>query len=73
MNSEFAIVIGVLVSLSGLGLAFAKTDTKALRKKSHSNPGLALYRFPVWRYGIAVLAVVSGAIIIAKSIGWISI
>jgi hypothetical protein len=68
LKSEFVVVIGILVSLCGFGLAFAKTDTEALRKKSHSNPGLALYRFQSWRYGVAVVAVVSGFIIIAESL-----
>lgn len=56
--------MGVLAVLIGLGLGFVQVKARELRKKVHTNPGLALYRFKWWRFGLAVVSVVSGLLII---------
>jgi hypothetical protein len=52
----------VLFILAGVGLVFVRIDEDQLREKTHSNPGLALYRFRVFRYGAAVVLFVIAAI-----------
>ena len=65
------IVMGVAFVIVGLGLVFVTVDADELRKKSHTNPMLALYRFAVWRYGLAMVAIMGGSILILGAIGWI--
>lgn len=53
-----------LFALLGVGLLLAKVDRDLLQAKAHTNPGLALFRFPTFRY-----AVVIGCFIMAAVVG----
>jgi hypothetical protein len=68
MNSETEIVLGVLAVLVGLGLGFAQVNASEFRKKTRTNPGLSLYRFKWWRFGMAVVSVVAGLLIIFNAV-----
>ena len=59
-----SILFGVIGVLIGIGLALAKIDPDELRKKSHTNPGLALYRFASYRWAAVVIVFVFGAIMV---------
>ena len=62
---------GVLILLSG-ALAVARVDREGLRKRRHSMPMYALFRFPVYRWGSVLLLFCSGVFAIllgAKAIG----
>ena len=65
------IVLGIAFVIVGLGLLFVTVDADKLRKKSHTNPMLALYRFSFWRYGLALVAIGGGLISILCATGWI--
>jgi len=56
-------IIGVVI---GIGLTLAKIDSDELRKKSHTNPGLALYRFASYRWAVVVILIVFGAIMVVS-------
>jgi len=51
-----AIALGI-----GLALIFVTTEPEALRHSARSTPGLALYRFRVFRYGVAGLCFIGAA------------
>jgi hypothetical protein len=55
--------------LVGIGLTIVQVNASELRKKSHSNPGLALYRFRWYRLGMAIVALVVGLVIILGALG----
>jgi hypothetical protein len=55
--------------LVGIGLTFVQVNASQLRKKTHSNPGLALYRFKWYRLGMAIVAIVVGVLIISDAVG----
>ena len=65
------IVAGVVAAVIGAGLALAKVDPDELRKRSHTNPGMALYRFAAYRWGVVAILIGSG--ILMSALGWISI
>ena len=46
----------------GVALIFVTTDADELRRSAQSNPGSALYRFRVFRYGVAMLCFIGAAI-----------
>ena len=46
----------------GLALIFVTTDAEELRRSTQSNPGLALYRFRIFRYGAAMLCFIGAGI-----------
>jgi hypothetical protein len=73
-ESELAwisIVAGVLFVLVALGLALAKIDPNKLRKKSHGNPGLTLYRFAAYRWAMVIILFALGLITLVS--GWNSL
>jgi hypothetical protein len=55
----FLVGLGLLV---GVGLLLARVDPDQLREKMHTNPGLALYRFRVLRYGVAAAGFIVAAV-----------
>jgi hypothetical protein len=42
-----------LFVIAGVALLFVRVDSEKLREKIHTNPLVALYRFRVFRYGLA--------------------
>ncbi len=46
----------------GLALIFVTTEPEELRRLAYWNPGLALYRFRLFRYGAAMLCFIGAAI-----------
>ena len=52
-----------LFVLAGVALLFVRVDSEKLREKIHTNPMLALYRFRVFRYGVA-----AGLFIVAATV-----
>jgi len=55
-----SIMAGLFV-LAGVALLFVRVDSEKLREKIHTNPMLALYRFRVFRYGIAAVLFILAA------------
>jgi uncharacterized membrane protein len=68
-NQTINFVLGGLFLLVGGLLAFAKVDTANLAARSHTNPGLALFRFPLSRWGAVVVLVALGAGLILIGLG----
>jgi len=66
---ETDIFLGVLAVLVGLGLGFAQVNARRFREKTDTHPGSSLYRFKWWRFGLAVVSVVAGLMIIFKATG----
>lgn len=66
MNTENSIgpILAVLFVLVGVAMLFVRVDRKQLREKIHTNPALALYRFPVFRYGTAAALFVLAAVVL---------
>jgi len=64
-TSLVAVVFGSGAILCGIGLALAHVDKKKVA--GSSNPMLALFRFPAWRYGMAVILVAGGLLIVVGS------
>ena len=62
---------GISEVLCALGLAFVKIDKAALNEMRHSNPGLALFRFAVWRWLLISITFLSGVFFIAAGIGMV--
>jgi len=51
-----------LFALVGIGVLLVRVDPDQLREKIHTNPGFALYRFRVFRYGVAVALFIIAAV-----------
>ncbi len=60
------LVLGFLILALGVALLFVRIDRAKLESRMRSNPGLALFRFPVWRFGVALLVIAAGIVLIAK-------
>jgi hypothetical protein len=57
-----------LFVLAGVALLFVRVDSEKLRENIHTNPMLALYRFRVFRYGVAAaLFIVAAAVFFGPS------
>ena len=63
------LVLGGVFLLVGALLAFAKVDRANLAHRSHTNPGLALFRFPVFRWGAVTVLVVFGVVLVLIGMG----
>jgi len=48
IENLISIIVGIGSLLIGLGIMLATIDREALQDKVHTNPLLALYRFPAW-------------------------
>jgi len=55
LGAWLLIALAVLV---GVAFFFVRIDREAIRERVHSSPGMALYRFPVFRYGAATICFV---------------
>lgn len=67
----FNIIFGVLALFFGMALSFAKIDKDRLYEYRHTIPGLALFRFPVWRWGIVVILFITGFVSLAFGFKWL--
>ena len=61
------LVFGVVGFLAGIGLLLVRVDPEQLARASRRMPGVALFRFPVFRYGAAYLCLAFGAVGIAAA------
>jgi hypothetical protein len=68
-DQKIEIVIGVFAVLVGVGLTIVQMHARNLQKRSHSNPGLAPYRFKWYRLAMAMVALVVGFLIILRALG----
>jgi ABC-type Co2+ transport system permease subunit len=62
-------VMGCLFMLVGVLLSLVKVDRERLLKSTHSNPGLALFRFPAYRWGMVAVLFVGGTVLILIGLG----
>ena len=62
-------MLGGLALIYGIGLAFVHVDNEELRKKAHTNPGLAIYRFPAYRWSVVLLCIVAGIGLLGVGLG----
>ena len=63
-EQTITLVIGCLFLLVGALLSFVKVDRERLVKKVHSNPGIALFRFPAYRWGVVAVLVFIGVVLV---------
>jgi hypothetical protein len=69
LNIEIEIFLGILAVLVGIGLGFSQVNASGLIRKTHTDPGFSLYRFKWWRFGLAVVSVAAGLMIIFEATG----
>ena len=67
MEQPVASILAGLFVLVGVALLFVRVDSERLREKMRTNPGLALYRFRVVRYGAAAALFALAAIAFFES------
>ena len=60
-QSVVLLVFVTLALVAGVGLLFVRVDPDQLQRSSHTVPGLALFRFPIYRYAAAVACFVLAA------------
>ena len=61
----------LLAIVAGIGLLLVRVDAAELNGSTHSMPGMALFRFRVFRYGAALACLVSALVAIASFFGWV--
>ena len=54
--------LGALFAFASIGLCFARIDQEASRSESRTDPFLALYRFPAFRYGLGLVSLVAAVL-----------
>ena len=52
----------------GIALLFVSVDREQLTQRAHTNPGLALYRFRLFRYGVSIALIALAAIVYFTSL-----
>ena len=60
-------LLPALFVLAGVALLFVRVDRGRLREKIHTNPGFALYRFSLFRYGAALALFILAAVAFFES------
>ena len=70
-QAKLLLIAGLVAVLIGIGLALAKIDPDELRRKSRTNPGMALYRFAAYQWSVVAILIGSG--ILMSAYGWLSI
>lgn len=68
-EKTITLVMGCLSLLIGVLLSFVKIDRERLIKGVHSNPGLALFRFPAYRWGMVAVLLVFGVVLVLVGLG----
>ncbi len=56
------LVLGGMFVLAALGLSLVKVDKDSLESLSHKNPGMALFRFPLYRWSIVLILASAGLV-----------
>ena len=64
--------LGGLFVLCAVGLALVKTDREQLKTSTHTNPGMALFRFGAYRWGAVTVLGAIGLVLLSISFGWLS-
>ncbi len=70
-SQVLCVFFGSIAVLLGVALIFVRVDRSELSTKVHTNPGLALFRFPAWRWGMALVFIVGGLLLVIAGIGWL--
>jgi hypothetical protein len=73
MESEqvIFILLGIFALLFSIVLSFIKIDKNELTDKIHTMPGIALFRFPAYRWGTVIMGVILGILCISLGFGWL--
>ena len=73
MESEQIIfkLLGVFALLCGVGLSFVTIDKTELNYKIHTMPGMALFRFPAYRWGAVLMCTLIGVFFLFLGFGWL--
>ena len=71
MQTEKTLILamGCLFLLVGVLLSMVKVDKEGLVKSACSNPGLALFMFPAFRWGVVTVLLVFGAVLVSIGLG----
>ena len=74
MESEqiIGVIAGCLVILLGIALVFVKIEKVGLENSSHTNPGLALFRFGAYRWGVVLVCFIVGVLLLSFGLGWLA-
>ena len=65
------ILFGVAALLCSVALSFVTIDKEELRGKTHTMPGMALFRFPAYRWGAVIMCAVIGIFSFSLGFGWL--
>lgn len=63
------LLLGAFALICGIGLALVKVDKVSLVQCRHSNPGMALLRFRIWRWFIVSISCLIGMFFIGAGLG----
>ena len=69
IEQTIMVIMGCLFLLVAGLLAFVKVDRKQLVEYVHSFPGLALFRFPAFRWGTVVVFLIIGLVCVLIGLG----
>ena len=74
MESEQIIwlFLGGMFILVAIGLSAVKTNKEQLQSVAHSNPGMALFRFGLYRWGVVMVFGSVGLVLMLIGFGWLS-
>ncbi len=65
------ILFSLVWFLIGIGLIFVKIDADNLKSKSHAMPGLALFRFSLFRWGAVLVCIIGSTIFLLLGLRWL--
>ena len=73
MESETLIwtLLGGMFLFVALALSLVTIDKNQLQDSTHSNPGMALFRFGIYRWGAVAVMGVIGLVLLSVSFGWL--
>jgi hypothetical protein len=65
------ILLGIMAFLCGVGLSLVKIDKEELKSYIHTMPGLALFRFPAYRWFGVIFCIVISLLFLSLGFGWL--
>jgi len=71
--SPIWLILGAFGIFCALGLAFVKIEKETLAKMSHSNPAMALSRFPLYRWSAVIVCLLFGVFFVAAGLGLVQL